>query len=1007
LDEPTTGVDVVSRRVIWDSLRRYKGKTTIILTTHSMEEADALSDYIYIMANGKLTCGGTSFFLKQKLGEGYDVVFDYGEGEKCNPEALLSVFKEFSPNSEISDQSRTSISISVPFSHSKMLGNILQQVQTRKNELRFKGYGVSMTTLEDVFVKASASGTELVKNGMEQIGSVNKHLHSELVKDDNNREKQDEDKPIKPSTILQQVKTMFWYNWLYFRKNLVSTIIFELLPAFLALLLLGLFSLSGNMLSSVEKAPDVTDNLHYLNQTIEIPYFVTPGFDTHDVDKLLDAARFDADFKFISYNSEEELVNKTAEKSGLGGGFVFNQVDFNSSHPALDVLYLYNATQYDSLVNYTNLLHNAFSRVMKGDNSYTVYARSSGLNPFNSFSEVSGGNMLNPYPYGVTIGMVILGGVLIGRIVLERSTKFFSQLLVSGLNPFVSLITNYLSMVAYFLPAVIVCILIVFIPFDSTEAFSSGAAIPALLFLFLFFILNVVWFNMTLTRLFTNPVSSTRNVIMLHIILVVYLPMCVMFLSLVSAKEPSFADFISFLDDAIKALIPGVALFEGLTTLLSSASVMTTSESLKHVLKEIGPSAASGFAIYAALAIVSVILDTLMTRKEQPKTFAVFNEDPDISAERSRIEQPPLEQAARENTVVVRSVTKTFKTGNFINRKFVSAVRNTSFGVHENDCFGLLGPNGAGKSTLINMITAEFVPTNGKVAVNGAVVEGWKHKLYPQMHLGRCLQSDALMDFLTPRQHLIIFSSVRCDLPANVIEEDTERALSDLGLASYADRPVRELSGGMCRKLCTALAMIPGTRLLVFDEPSTGMDPVTRRSLWGAITKQRTRSGRSVLLTTHSMEEAESLCGTLGIVNHGSLVCFGNVQHLKSRFSSGYRITFEYAQDADIKSCEAMLGNIIQEDLQLAVPSTTTTTTTTTTSGGNGSNNVELIDTNANRRTYAIGTPNNLGVLFEKIEQNRELFHILSYAIYQSTLEEMFVNLVNASEIEEDALKNK
>jgi len=303
-------------------------------------------------------------------------------------------------------------------------------------------------------------------------------------------------------------------------------------------------------------------------------------------------------------------------------------------------------------------------------------------------------------------------------------------------------------------------------------------------------------------------------------------------------------------------------------------------------------------------------------------------------------------------------------------------------------------------------MTAELPATNGTLAVNKTVLGGWKHVLYPSMRLGRCMQDDALMGFLTPRQHISIMTSIRCDASQRSVDVDVDNALRDLELTSFANRPSETLSGGMCRKLSTALAMLPGTRLLVFDEPSTGMDPVTRRSLWNAITKQRNCTGRSVLLTTHSMEEAETLCGTLGIINRGLLQCFGNVQHLKTRYSNGYHIIFEYTEEADIAACEEMLRNILKKDAEGRQSTTTTTTTTTSTPDSPeevatlapDDQLLKLVDVNSSRRTYAIRRPNSLSVLFSMLEQNCEKFHIASYAISQATLEDVFMALVRESD---------
>lgn len=319
------------------------------------------------------------------------------------------------------------------------------------------------------------------------------------------------------------------------------------------------------------------------------------------------------------------------------------------------------------------------------------------------------------------------------------------------------------------------------------------------------------------------------------------------------------------------------------------------------------------------------------------------------------------------------------------------AVDNVSFGIHRNDCFGLLGPNGAGKSTLINMLTAELGATNGTVAVAGARVAGWQRRVFARVALGRCLQSDAVMGFLTPLQHVALLDALRREaVPSSkaskghaAIRPDASAVLAQLGVSAYGDRPVRALSGGMCRRVAAALAMLPGARLLVFDEPSTGLDPVTRRTLWAAVAAQRERAGRCLLLTTHSMEEAEALCGTLAVVTRGALRCVGTVQHLKARYSSGYRVVLEYAPGADVPAAERMLAAVVAHSAREAQEEAP---------------KVPCVDVAGARRTYAVSGPVRLSTLFSGLEQQHRALGIASYVISQASLEDVFISLVRRDE---------
>jgi len=536
------------------------------------------------------------------------------------------------------------------------------------------------------------------------------------------------------------------------------------------------------------------------------------------------------------------------------------------------------------------------------------------------------------------------------------------------------------------------------IPFEVLTVFRSEIIVILILVLFVF-IINLALFNIVLSRVFSNPESCTKWIVILHLGLVVVIQVVRAIFSALAVQDKSYGDVGDALDYIGYILIPGYGLNQNFNLLarLSKPATISDAFSFKDgVIKRGLLLSIACFGIYIILCTILEVLDVRIKKSGNAVSNVSYCEDCDVSAERARIETPDLNQTMKENTVVVRGVEKVYSSGLFKKKK-VNAVNNVSFGIHENDCFGLLGPNGAGKSTLINMMTAELDSTNGTIAVNGEIIHGWRHKLFPIMKLGRCMQNDALMDFLSPEQHIAIMSAIRCDSTKRSINEDVQNALEDLELNSYANRPVRALSGGMCRKLSAALAMLPGTRWLVFDEPSTGMDPVTRRSLWSAITKQRKSSGRSVLLTTHSMEEAETLCGTMGIVNRGRLQCFGNIQHLKTRFSNGYRVMIEYADEALIPACEAMLRKFLKEDLEQKGETTSTTTPIEPLSD---EQLMALVDTNGMRRTYGITCPRHLSALFTQIEGNSQSFQIVSYAIYQATLEDVFVTIVKDSELQ-------
>ncbi|ESN92003.1 hypothetical protein HELRODRAFT_132743, partial [Helobdella robusta] len=214
------------------------------------------------------------------------------------------------------------------------------------------------------------------------------------------------------------------------------------------------------------------------------------------------------------------------------------------------------------------------------------------------------------------------------------------------------------------------------------------------------------------------------------------------------------------------------------------------------------------------------------------------------------------------------------------------AVQGISFGIRKGECFGLLGVNGAGKSTLFKMITSEIPITSGDAFISGYSVT--KNLKETRQRLGYCPQFDAMCSMMSVQEHLAMFSRFR-GAPKSKVSEIVQWGLDNLGLKKFANYLPGKLSGGNRRKLAVALSLIGNPDLICLDEPTTGVDPGARSYVWRCIASS-TETGHGVLLTTHSMEECESLCHRLTIQVSGRLMCFGSLQHIKSKFNKGYTI---------------------------------------------------------------------------------------------------------------------
>ncbi|KUK31319.1 MAG: Daunorubicin resistance ABC transporter ATPase subunit [Thermoanaerobacterales bacterium 50_218] len=212
----------------------------------------------------------------------------------------------------------------------------------------------------------------------------------------------------------------------------------------------------------------------------------------------------------------------------------------------------------------------------------------------------------------------------------------------------------------------------------------------------------------------------------------------------------------------------------------------------------------------------------------------------------------------------------------------ITAVNGVSFSVEEGEIFGLLGPNGAGKTTLIRMLTTLTRPTAGELFVAGYSVR--KHQVEVKKRIGVVPQQNNLERELTGRQNLLLHALLH-----KVDRAERNQRINELleyvGLQDRADDRVQNYSGGMARRLLIARALVHRPSILFLDEPTIGLDPQTRRKIWDLI-QIMNRDGVTVLLTTHYIEEAESLCHRVGIIDYGRLIALGTPSELKERLGN-------------------------------------------------------------------------------------------------------------------------
>ena len=239
------------------------------------------------------------------------------------------------------------------------------------------------------------------------------------------------------------------------------------------------------------------------------------------------------------------------------------------------------------------------------------------------------------------------------------------------------------------------------------------------------------------------------------------------------------------------------------------------------------------------------------------------------------------ERLQRETAISIRGLTKCYPDRTVANS-------GIDLDVYEGEVLSILGPNGAGKTTLVRQITAELNPTSGSVRIKGvdALLEPHKAKKF----IGVIPQEGSLFSHLTVQEHLYFFGRLKA-LTKRTARAQVERLIPLLSLEEYRRKKIKTLSGGTQRRVFIALALLGDPPILVLDEPTAGLDPAARRGVWDLIQKVK-KWGRTVILTTHYLDEAEFLSDRIGILQRGELKRLGTLEDLYRSVPRTFRLVY-------------------------------------------------------------------------------------------------------------------
>lgn len=679
------------------------------------------------------------------------------------------------------------------------------------------------------------------------------------------------------------------------------------------------------------------------------------------------------------------------------GGFSFGTErsfvpgDFGKTSPTLfrtlavrgTALAWYNNKGYHSMPVYLNTLNNAILRAnlpkSKGHPAaYGITLVNHPMNKTNNHLDMNyilqGSDVL--IAIFIIVAMSFVPASFVVFLVYERGIKAKHLQFVSGLNPVMYWLANYVwDMCNYVIPAF--CIVIILLIFQ-IPAYVSPNNLPAVVALFLLYGWSMTPLMYPVSFIFEEP--STAYIFLIVINLFTGITCIVSSFLLEIFSYDKHLEKIHHILKDVFLMFPNYCLGRGLMDIAFNQykndfyfktgqyDKMLSPFEWDLISKKLTVMAIGGLVFF----IITLLCEYRFFIKSSIQSFSNArkhkyiqkddtDEDVDVAAERKRV----LRGNGKKDLLRLENLTKVYKTSKL---GCQLAVDKLCIGVPAGECFGLLGVNGAGKTTTFKMLTGDLSPTYGEAYLNRYSI--LKDMLKVQQNIGYCPQFDSLFDELTAREHIQLYARLR-GVPPKEEKQVVEWALSKLDLTQYSNKPSGTYSGGNKRKLSTALALIGHPPLIFMDEPTTGMDPHSRRFLWDLILNL-IKDGRSVILTSHSMEECEALCTRLAIMVNGKFKCLGSIQHLKNKYGDGYTFCLRL-KGPDYERAQRQAQRFVDKNFPEAI----------------------IKECHYNILQFEIKCRNiSLSYVFSKMESAQKDLSIEDYSVSQNTLDNVFINFV-------------
>eukprot|EP01119_Soliformovum_irregulare_P016146 TRINITY_DN4639_c1_g1_i1.p1 TRINITY_DN4639_c1_g1~~TRINITY_DN4639_c1_g1_i1.p1 ORF type:complete len:1195 (-),score=473.31 TRINITY_DN4639_c1_g1_i1:27-3611(-) len=1006
------------------SSKKAKKNRVILLTTHSMEEADILGDKIAIMARGALRCVGSALHLKQKFGAGYRVTLGTSE-------AMVPTVKKFVEDN-IKGVKLSSPPISgymnfgVPRESTAELAPFFRLLDTQRQQLHIVDCQLSITTLEEVFLTIAEGAEEaekmaqLIAEGQKSMSPMDEEdiAPVEIVEKKASIEEKLERREIDRLSRRDQFDALFRKTATLQMRDKKTNICQALTP----FVFIGILVFFNWMLNHVRTSYPVDENrfpinstrFHVLNYPLGIAEtdFYQPSnpilqdISRHgtqlvymgdlDLEEFLhwnnasrspikfmrrDRAQYtEATFKgpslqlpisakkFESKSDMDDYVfSAHNDLPSIVGGYRFELMEPGSSTYKFSVLYNYTLTLGEDVPYLLNQITDAIAK--QSEKPFSIKLKAIKLMP----NEASPGLALDVLAIGGSITYVLilqqLLPVFVVNIVSEKEGRIKELMKMTGLHMHLYWAVHY--MVDYLMYLV----LAFFLPL-------AGAIFQVRFYLYnnfgVYILLFLEWGHVLIASSFVMSVFFSRkksSVVVGYVIIIVIALTCFV---LIESLIGGDLDTVNPVTRFCLSLFPPFALYRGLMYL----SAEVEQEGYGMSLSDVSNNATNMREIYCMLLVQWAVLMTLWWYLEQvvPSNFGVpkhplFFLGFGKKANHENTERPVNvgEDVNREFdlayddakssdfAIQARNLTQVFK--GLDRREPKVAVDKAAFVLEKSTCLGILGHNGAGKTTLISLLIGLIPTRSGTAKIYGRDLIQDLPKIHTLM--GVCQQYDILWETLTAQEHLLFYGRIR-NLKGAELKRQVASALKKVNLYQVRNIQAGRYSGGMKRRLSVAIAILGTPPVIYLDEPSTGLDPKSRQELWQVINEVKKES--AILMTTHSMEEAEAICDKLTVMINGSIKALGGSSDLKNRFGEGFNLSIQVAKGHDQGPADKFMREIAPGAV--------------------------LVNELSGTRNYQAPRGSfTLDVLFEQMEQKKDQLHITDWAVTNTTLEEVFLKI--------------